>query len=136
MGGNASVQRWLTLFSHFAIMTSFLSVSLGLVHFIQGRLKLDDSKRQKLIAVSCCFVLPALGSFFFPYGFVTAIGFAGLFVAFSFFILPGLMELALVRNGLLNNAMALIVISIAFGLLIQGIKASSMLGWLPKFGLS
>ncbi|MBE1301406.1 MAG: hypothetical protein GJ680_16080 [Alteromonadaceae bacterium] len=136
VGVNASVQRWLTLFSHFAIMTSFLSVSLGLVHFMQDRLKLDDSKRQKLIAVLFCFVLPTLGSFFFPYGFVTAIGFAGLFVAFSFFILPGLMGLALVRDGLLDNAMALIVISITFGLLILGLKVSSMLGWLPKFGLS
>lgn len=132
---NSSVQSWLTLFSHFAIMTSFLSVSLGLVHFMQDRLKLDDSKRQKFIAVLCCFVLPTLGSFFFPYGFVTAIGFAGLFVAFSFFILPGLMGLSLVRAGLLQSAKGLIVTSIAFGALVLVLKAASMFGWLPKFGL-
>ena len=88
-----AIQTRLTWFSHCAIITSFLSVGLGLFHFIQDKFSLDNSSLQRFYAVLICFFLPSVGSFLYPKGFVLAIGYAGLFVAFSFFIVPALMAL-------------------------------------------
>lgn len=84
--------RWtLTWFSHFAVITSFLSVSLGLVHFLIDRFGLPHNTRGRVIATTAAFLPPTIGSLFAPYGFVTAIAYAGFFVAFSFFIVPAML---------------------------------------------
>jgi tryptophan-specific transport protein len=58
-----NLQARLNLFSHCAILTSFLSISLGLFHFTQDKLALGNPASHRLIAVVCCFVPPAVGSF-------------------------------------------------------------------------
>lgn len=133
-GADAEIQSRLTLFSHCAIITSFLSVSLGLMHFMLDKLSLSQSKRHKLIATVCSFAPPVLGSFFAPYGFVHAISFAGMFVAFSFLILPGMLAL---KVGKVDEVQSLSLISwacIVFGALILLIKIASMFSLLPAFG--
>jgi len=124
----------MTWFSHCAIVTSFLSVGLGLFHFIQDKLKFTDSLIQRSKAVVVCFLPPAIASFFYPKGFLLAIGYAGLFVTFSFFIVPALMTLKRLKQVDLkqvsefkSSAMLVIV----FGLSMAVLKLSGLLGLLP-----
>jgi tryptophan-specific transport protein len=133
-GANPTLQARLNVFSHCAIMTSFLSVGLGLFHFTQDKLALGNDASQRLIAVACCFVPPAFGSFFLPYGFVHAIGYAGFFVAFSFFILPGVMALAIKADYRLAMCKLMPCVVIVFGVLVLGLKGALVLSWLPSFG--
>ena len=133
-GANPTLQARLNVFSHCAIITSFLSVGLGLFHFTQDKLALGNDASQRLIAVACCFVPPALGSFFLPYGFVHAIGYAGFFVAFSFFILPGVMALTIKTNYRLAISKLMPYVVIVFGLLVLVLKSALVLSWLPSFG--
>lgn len=133
-GASGSLQARLNLFSHCAIITSFLSIGLGLFHFTQDKLALGNTASQRLIAVACCFLPPALGSFFLPYGFVNTIGYAGFFVAFSFFILPGIMALAIKSEYRLVTPKFIPYMVILFGLLVAGLKGALVLFWLPTFG--
>lgn len=133
-GVGNSLEVRLNLFSHCAIITSFLSVGLGLFHFIQDKLSLGETPVQRLVAAACCFAPPAIASFFLPYGFIHAIGFAGMFVAFSFFVLPGMMALALKKTGdiVISNQIPLLVI--LFGMVILGLKSALLFSWLPTYG--
>ena len=91
-GGGPSYIVWLlNWFSHFAVITSFLSIALGLVHFLIDRLGLEHTVRSRFIATVIAFLPPTFASLIAPYGFVTAIAFAGFFVAISFFIIPALL---------------------------------------------
>ena len=85
------LSKALIVFSHFAVITSFLSVSLGHVHFLIDRFGLKRSKYGRFKGVALAFLPPLIASLLVPYGFVKAISFAGLFVAFSFFIIPALL---------------------------------------------
>jgi len=81
----------LNWFSHFAVITSFLSIALGLVHFLLDRMNLNHTTSNRLIVTLIAFSLPTIASLIAPYGFVTAIAYAGFFVAISFFIIPALL---------------------------------------------
>ncbi|MFT6712720.1 MAG: amino acid permease [Arenicella sp.] len=81
----------MNLFSNFAIITSFLSIALGLFDFLADRFKLGEGSFDRLKSAALTFTPPALLSFFFPDGFILAIGYAGFFVLFSFFIVPAAM---------------------------------------------
>ncbi|MDT0596576.1 amino acid permease [Glaciecola petra] len=132
-GSNPNIQGRLSLFSHCAIITSFLSVGLGLFHFIQDRLSLNKTFRDKSLAASICFVPPAIASFFFPYGFVHAIAYAGMFVAFSFFILPGILALSVFKNQHRPLLKTQSYLAIIFGVLIIILKIAMTLSLLPTF---
>jgi tryptophan-specific transport protein len=132
-GVDNSLEVRLNLFSHGAIITSFLSVGLGLFHFIQDKFSLGDSHSQRLFASACCFGPPAIASFVFPYGFIHAIGFAGMFVAFSFFVLPGMMALALKQKGVFVISKRIPLVVILFGLVILGLKSALLFSWLPTY---
>ena len=90
-GKRGSFEVVIGLFSNFAIITSFLSIGLGLFDFIVDRFKLTGSWTGRSKAAVFTFLPPAVFSFFFPKGFVLAIGYAGLVVLFSFFIVPVVM---------------------------------------------
>lgn len=78
----------LNLFSNFAIITSFLGVGLGLFDFIADKFSFPDDPKGRFISACITFLPPGIASFFFPNGFITAIGFAGLVVIFGFYIAP------------------------------------------------
>jgi hypothetical protein len=56
-----------------------------------------------------------------------------MFVAFSFFILPGMMALALKKKGVIviSNRVPLLVI--LFGMVILGLKSALLFSWLPTY---
>jgi tryptophan-specific transport protein len=132
-GMDPNIEARLTLFSHIAILTSFLSVGVGLLHFIQDRLKLGESAKHRFVAALICFAPPALMSFFLPYGFVHAIGFAGLFVAFSFFVIPGVVafKVADVHPDICTDKTKLSII--VCGVIIFALKLGLIFSILPSF---
>ncbi len=119
-----ALQLRMTWFSHCAIITSFLSIGLGLFHFVQDKFSLSNGWADRATAAAVCFLPPTIASFYYPKGFLVAIGYAGLFVAFSFFLIPALMS----RKD--NRRRAGIVFG--FGLIIAVLKVLSNLGALPK----
>lgn len=91
IGGKDYIIWLLNWFSHFAVITSFFSIALGLVHFLMDRFSLEHNIVNRLIATLIAFIPPTVASLVAPYGFVTAIAYAGFFVAISFFIVPALL---------------------------------------------
>ena len=81
----------LNLFSNFAIISSFLGVGLSLFDFNADTFSLADNKKGRFWTALITFLPAGIASFFFPNGFITAIGFAGLVVVFGFCIIPFLM---------------------------------------------
>jgi tryptophan-specific transport protein len=103
---------------------------------MQDRLSLNNSSSHRFIAAACCFVPPAVASFFLPYGFVHAISYAGLFVAFSFFILPGVMAIKMSKKTHLVNNRYTPYVVIVFGIIIIILKVALTFSLLPVFGES
>lgn len=86
---------WITivvgLFSFFALVTSFFGVALSLYDFLSDGFKIKKTTKGKALLLLLMFVPPLLFSLFYPSGFVAAIGYAGVFVAILYGILPALM---------------------------------------------
>jgi len=122
----------LTWFSHFAVITSFLSVGLGLVHFIADRFNFSTSPLGRAQSVALAFCPPLIASIVAPYGFVSSIAYAGMFVAFSFFIVPALMyrKLALADSHIGHSRWMSVLV---FGVLVIVLKLLTVIDWLPNY---
>lgn len=75
----------------FAIITSFLGVSLSLTHFLRDGLSLSKSSKGRGIAALLTFLPPLIFVLFYPKGFITALNYGAVFVAILLGILPALM---------------------------------------------
>lgn len=99
--------RW---FAVFAVVTSFLGVSLALMHFLSDALTLQCKGRGRLMLFGLTYLPPVIVTCFYPNAFVQILSFAGIFVA----VLLGLFPLWMVlktRSGPsigFNNAMWLV----------------------------
>lgn len=86
---------WVTgivgLFSFFALVTSFFGVSLSLYDFLADGLHIKKTIGGKIALLILIFSPPMLFALFYPRGFVVALGYAGVFVAILYIILPALM---------------------------------------------
>lgn len=80
------------LLSFFAIVTSFLGVSLSLSDFLRDGLRVENSKVGRAVVVVLTFAPPLIFAWAYPDGFIAALSYAGLFVA----ILLGLFPVAMV----------------------------------------
>jgi len=122
----------LTWFSHFAVITSFLSIGLGLVHFLADKFTFNTNATGRAKSVALAFLPPLLASIFAPFGFVSAIAYAGVFVAFSFFIVPALMyrKLASEEPTMLSRSWIPVL---GFGIFIIVLKLLSVINWLPNY---
>lgn len=76
------------LFSFFALVTSFFGVALSLYDFLADGLRIKKTFGGKCLLLAAMFVPPLLFAFFYPKGFILAIGYAGVFVAILYGILP------------------------------------------------
>ena len=101
-------QRWVqwgvNLFSDVAMTTSFLGVTLGLFDFIADGLKRSDQRSGRLQTALLTFIPPLIFAFIYPHGFVMALGYAGICVAFLEIILPALMVLRLRHHDTLRSS--------------------------------
>ncbi|MBT8231704.1 MAG: tryptophan permease [Saprospiraceae bacterium] len=89
--GNSAIQSALVFFSNFAIISSFLGVGLSLFDYLADRFNFDGSNKGRFYTAAITFLPPGIASFFYPDGFIAAIGFAGLFLFIAFFLIPFLM---------------------------------------------
>ncbi|WP_194848223.1 amino acid permease [Candidatus Neptunochlamydia vexilliferae] len=78
-------------FSFFAIVTSFLGVTLSLSDFLTDGLKIKKSWGGKLLACLLTFVPPLIFVLTYQRGFIVALEYAGVFVAILLIFLPAMM---------------------------------------------
>lgn len=89
--GSSTIQSALTLFSNFAIISSFLGVGLNLFDYIADRFGFANDYKGRFYTACITFLPPGLFSLLWPHGFIAAIGFAGIVIFIGFFLLPFLM---------------------------------------------
>lgn len=80
--------EFVSLFSFFAIATSFWGVMISLRDFIDDGLELGQYQNHQAIAVILSFLPPLLMALFLPSGFSSFLKFAGLIILFLYGFLP------------------------------------------------
>lgn len=79
------------VFSFCALVTSFFGVSLALFDFLADGLKVKKTLFGKVVLLCASYIPPLMFVLFYPKGFVLAVGYAGVFVAILYGILPSVM---------------------------------------------
>lgn len=135
---NSQLGLLINLFSNFAITTSFLSISLGLFDYIADKFQFAEDAGGRFKSALLTFVPPAIFSFFFPNGFILAIGYAGLVVLFSFYLVPVVMAFKnrSARHDIsyqLTGGTKVLWLVLAFCLLAAVCKILGTAGWLPVY---
>lgn len=85
-------------FSFFAIVTSFLGVTLSLSDFLMDGFKIKKSWEGRLLACLLTFIPPLIFVFTYQRGFFIALEYAGAFVAVLLIFLPAMMAWKLKEN--------------------------------------
>jgi len=78
-------------FSFFALLTSFFGVSLSLFDFLADGFRIKKDLKGRFLLLILMFTPPVLFALLYPTGFIVAIGYAGVFVAILYGILPAVM---------------------------------------------
>lgn len=94
-----SLQSALGWFANFALVSSFLGVSLGLFDFLSDRLARGDGAGDRAGTVAMTLAAPLLCAALFPNGFVLAIGLAGVTALLWGTLVPALCVHRLRQNG-------------------------------------
>ena len=128
----------LDFFAYMAIASSFLGVTLGLFDYITDLLQWGNSLWGRIKTALVTFLPPLMMSLFYPYGFVTAIAYAGLAVSFWMIIIPALLACASRKKFPNSNYKVfggkwMIYVVILFGLLNIFCYIASQLNWIPSF---
>lgn len=113
------------LFSFFAILTSFLGVSMSLSDFLSDGLHMKKVSFGKEFSCLLTFIPPLLFVFFYPQGFTLALQYAGVLVALLLCLLPALMAWRLPAYRTLWRRIWLVsVMGISFAVIILGLCSS------------
>lgn len=119
---NSFIAKSALFFSFFAIVTSFLGVSLSLSDFLTDGLKIKKTWEGRLIALGLTFVPPLIFVFSYQRGFYIALEYAGVIVAILLGILPSVMAWRLKGNAfyrsVLGKVLMSIVILLCFGVIV------------------
>ncbi|MCH9634367.1 MAG: Tyrosine-specific transport protein [Chlamydiae bacterium] len=89
--GGSNIGEVLRFFVYFAILTSFLGVSLSLHDFLADGLKIEKTSKGRFFLTLITFLPPLCFALFFPNVFVSALKFGAIFVAALLGILPAVM---------------------------------------------
>ena len=135
---------YLNIFAVFAITSSFLGVGISLFDFFADKYGLGDSAPQRFKTALLAFLPPVIGGVFFPNGFIYAIGFAALVMAFNGLLIPPLMlkksRALFADKGLTGTKYrvpggnTLVYFMIAMGALLAVCHILAMLELLPVYG--
>lgn len=79
------------VFSFCALVTSFIAVNLSLRDFLSDGFNIGKDLKGRSIVLSLTLIPPLIYAIAFPKGFTIALGYAGVFVAIIYGILPTLM---------------------------------------------
>jgi tyrosine-specific transport protein len=122
-------------FSFFAIVTSFLGVSLSLSDFLTDGLKIKKSWEGRLLAIGLTFVPPLIFIFTYQKSFYIALEYAGVFVAILLGILPSLMVLRLKSHPFYRKkrVKCLVFFVILLSLGVIAINCLEKMGYLERF---
>ena len=117
-------------FSFFAIVTSFLGVSLSLSDFLTDGFKLKKTWEGRLIACLLTFIPPLIFVVFSDRGFVVALEYAGTFVAILLIFLPAAMawKIKSPKFYLTKGSKVLIVIIVLYSIFIVGVNITQQMG--------
>lgn len=126
-------------FIFFAISSSFLGISLSLFDFLADGLDIKKNWRGKILLAVITFVPPLCYAWFYPSGFLLALGYAGVFVAILHGILPAAMVWSSRKKGLSTHyrapgGMLGIILMIVMCLLVIGAQIAVNLGDLVPYG--
>lgn len=125
-------------FAYMAISTSFLGVTLGLFDYIADLFKFDDSLLGRTKTTLVTFLPPLLLSLQFPYGFVIAIGYAGLAATIWAALVPALLAKASRQkfpqaSYKVYDGNFMIGFVMLFGILNIAAQIGANLGWFASF---
>lgn len=126
-------------FSMAAILSSFIGVGLGVFDFLADLFKFADCRQGRAKTWIVTFLPPLIMSLLFPFGFVTAIAYAGAAATIWTCIIPALLarksrSLATGDKGFkAPGGQVMIVLVIGFGVLTAIFHFMSMFGLLPAF---
>ena len=117
---SSTLDLLLTVFSNFAVASSFLGVTLGLFDYLADLFKFDDSRLGRFKTALVTFLPPIAGGLLWPNGFIYAIGFAGLAATVWAAIVPALLARASRRrfgspNYRVWGGNAMIILILCFG---------------------
>ncbi len=127
----------LSVFSNFAVVSSFIGVSLGLFDYFADRFAFADDRKGRFYAACLTFLPPGIASFFFPNGFLLAIGYAGLiavmiFGSFFFLVSKSRSE-GRSTSYVVPGGRGLLYFFLAANILIGTCQILAMMGYLPKW---
>lgn len=133
------INRMLESFAALAVATSFLGAGLGLFDYIADLLKFDDSRQGRTKTALVTFLPPTLAGFFWPHGFIYAIGWAGLFATIWSVIVPAMMlkkarQVKTADVGFRVPCANVVVVGlIAYGLVVIVCHALFIFNYLPMY---
>lgn len=108
---NSFIAKSALCFSFFAIVTSFLGVSLSLSDFLTDGLKIKKTWEGRLIAMGLTFVPPLVFVFSYQRGFYLALEYAGVIVAILLGVFPSVMAWRLKANAFYRSLFGKVVMS-------------------------
>ena len=135
--GNTVLGEMVRIFSTLALITSFLGVAMGMFEGVGDLLKRVQLPNNRLILTPLTFIPPLAFALFYPNGFITALGYAGLLFAFYGLVLPiGLAWRARQLHPNLSYRVAggnaALVIALIMGVIIMVIPFLMQAGILPS----
>ncbi|RDE92209.1 amino acid permease [Aggregatibacter aphrophilus] len=135
--GSSMIATVVKIFSALALITSFLGVALGLLECIEDLLKRAfNINANRLFLGFLTFLPPLLFAFFYPEGFILALGYAGQMFAFYAVVLPAALVWKTRQQHpnlpyrVPGGSGLLLLVSI-FGIIIVSIPFLIKLGYLP-----
>ena len=136
-GLNMNTSKMLQLFSHLAVATSFLGVSMGLFDYIADFFGFSNDLPGRLKTAAATFVPPTVLGVMLPNGFITAIGFAGIGAMIFCTISPVLMAIkgrSEQDEYQVSGGKPRMAVVFGFGLVVLVLELANMMGMLPTFG--
>lgn len=126
-------------FSFFAIITSFLGVSLSLMDFLADGLKAKEGEKNKCLLLAITFLPPLLFTLFYPRAFLAALEYAG---AFGVILLLGVLPILMVWHGRAKHQQEsrfttwggkpALIVGLCFSLMIIALEVANQMGLLEK----
>ena len=136
--GSEMIAGAVKLFSALALITSFLGVALGLLECVDDLLKRSfNISANRLTLGVLTFLPPLLFAFFYPEGFILALGYAGQMFAFYAVVLPAaLVYKARQKHPQLSYRVwggnTILFIASILGIIIASIPFAIKAGYLPQ----
>ena len=138
-GKTSDLVNWsLSTFSNFAIISSFLGVGLGLFDFVADAFNISNSKKGRFYTACITFLPGGIASFFFPNGFILAIGYAGLVFVVTgliavYFMVRVKRSTGRVSSYKVRGGNVLLVSYLLINILIAVCQVMAMFDLLPKW---